>query len=289
MPTVNSNSTRQRQLALQQQQQKAAMHKSMQQKSLKQGAEGQAVKDVQKKLKEQGFNPGAVDGRFGPKTDLAVRQFQQKNGLEVDGIVGSKTRAKLGVTATNTDPIDPKTTPAPQKGTKLDCFPVVGKDGTNANARYNIGYDKRWSNFNPDTGAQNSDFSKKATNAKHANGHLGVDVFAPKGQPVVAPVSGQVVKVGHDGKGGNTVTLKRGNEYFYMAHMDQVAPGIRPGKAITAGTKVGTVGDSGSAKGTAPHLHFSIYRGSYNNSVNPGSSLLDAHRRARATPNADYF
>ncbi|HEY3451336.1 MAG TPA: peptidoglycan DD-metalloendopeptidase family protein [Myxococcales bacterium] len=282
MPPVTKTTTNTNLQAVQQQQQKA-----LQQKALKQGAEGQAVKDVQQKLKEQGFNPGAVDGQFGPKTDLAVRNFQKANGLEVDGVVGSKTRGKLGITGT-TDLAGPKNPPTPQAGAKLDCFPIVGKDGTTTNARYNIGYDKNWSNFNPDSASQNSDFSKSATNASHPSGHLGVDVFAPKGQPVVAPVTGTVIKAGYDQSGGNRVTIQRGNEYFYMAHLDQIAPGIRPGAKVDAGTKIGTVGDTGKAKGTAPHLHFSIYRGSYNNSVNPFSSLYSAHQSARANAN-DFF
>lgn len=56
---------------------------------------GTDVKEVQTKLNKLGFNCGAVDGSFGPKTDAAVRSFQKSKGLVVDGIVGPKTWTAL--------------------------------------------------------------------------------------------------------------------------------------------------------------------------------------------------
>jgi hypothetical protein len=55
------------------------------------------VTTVQHLLNTQGFSPGKTDGLYGPKTDAAVRAFQQANGLKVDGIVGPKTLAALKV------------------------------------------------------------------------------------------------------------------------------------------------------------------------------------------------
>lgn len=52
---------------------------------------------VQTQLKKWGYYTGAVDGVFGPKTRTAVINFQKKNGLVPDGIVGSKTEAALGL------------------------------------------------------------------------------------------------------------------------------------------------------------------------------------------------
>ena len=65
---------------------------------LKQGNTGTDVKTLQKKLKNWGYYTGAVDGIFGPKTKEAVKYFQRKNNLTVDGIVGKKTLAALGMT-----------------------------------------------------------------------------------------------------------------------------------------------------------------------------------------------
>lgn len=60
--------------------------------TLKKGSRGASVKTLQTKLNL------LADGIFGNLTDEAVREFQKANGLTVDGIVGDKTWAKLGVT-----------------------------------------------------------------------------------------------------------------------------------------------------------------------------------------------
>lgn len=54
-------------------------------------------KQVQTKLKRWGYYTGAVDGIYGSKTRQAVKYFQRKNGLVVDGIVGKKTAAAMGI------------------------------------------------------------------------------------------------------------------------------------------------------------------------------------------------
>ena len=53
---------------------------------------------IQTKLKRWGYYKGAVDGIYGSQTREAVKYFQRKNGLSVDGIVGPKTAAALGMT-----------------------------------------------------------------------------------------------------------------------------------------------------------------------------------------------
>ena len=64
-----------------------------------QGSRGDVVKTVQRKLKNWGYYKGAVDGIFGKQTREAVKYFQRKNGLKVDGIVGNKTLAALGISS----------------------------------------------------------------------------------------------------------------------------------------------------------------------------------------------
>jgi peptidoglycan hydrolase-like protein with peptidoglycan-binding domain len=64
--------------------------------TVQQGSSGSAVKLAQRLLTDYGYEPGPVDGAFGPKTKKAVKQFQQDFGLAVDGIVGPKTWAMLG-------------------------------------------------------------------------------------------------------------------------------------------------------------------------------------------------
>lgn len=63
--------------------------------TLKLGSRGTDVITLQKKLNLH------QDGIFGPLTEEAVKEFQKSNGLTVDGIVGAKTWAKLGVTSNN--------------------------------------------------------------------------------------------------------------------------------------------------------------------------------------------
>ena len=67
--------------------------------SYKRGSSGQVVTEIQTKLKRWGYYNGAIDGIYGSGTEKAVRQFQQKNGLTVDGKAGQKTLAAMGITA----------------------------------------------------------------------------------------------------------------------------------------------------------------------------------------------
>lgn len=64
------------------------------------------IRTVQTKLKRWGYYTGNVDGIFGSKTIAAVKYFQRKNGLAVDGIVGPKTAAALGMTLTTSTTTD---------------------------------------------------------------------------------------------------------------------------------------------------------------------------------------
>jgi peptidoglycan hydrolase-like protein with peptidoglycan-binding domain len=63
---------------------------------IKKGSTGDAVKMLQKLLKDWGYDPGPVDGDFGANTLKAVKAFQADLGLQADGIVGPKTWAMLG-------------------------------------------------------------------------------------------------------------------------------------------------------------------------------------------------
>lgn len=71
--------------------------------SYKVGSQGSTVQEIQRRLKSWGYYDGAVDGIFGSRTEKAVRWFQSRNGLAVDGKVGSQTLAALGIyTGTST-------------------------------------------------------------------------------------------------------------------------------------------------------------------------------------------
>jgi hypothetical protein len=85
--------------------------------TLQWGSEGQAVVDLQARLTALGYATGAIDGRFGPLTDAAVRQFQSDRGPVVDGIVGPRTWAELGGA-----PL-PAESPEPEPGVSGDLPP----------------------------------------------------------------------------------------------------------------------------------------------------------------------
>lgn len=68
-----------------------------QEKTLYWGSRGSEVTALQQKLKQWGYFNGFVDGAYGSATYRAVLDFQRKNGLRADGIVGSNTRAALGM------------------------------------------------------------------------------------------------------------------------------------------------------------------------------------------------
>jgi murein DD-endopeptidase MepM/ murein hydrolase activator NlpD len=87
--------------------------------------------------------------------------------------------------------------------------------------------------------------------------HEGVDVFAPRGTPVVAVGDGRVTRVGTNRLGGNTVSVSSGKYSFYYAHLDSQF--VTMGKSVRMGDTLGTVGNTGNAITTAPHLHFGIY------------------------------
>lgn len=61
------------------------------------GSRGDEVVSIQKKLKQWGYYDGKVDGIYGYQTYKAVRYFQYKNGLKVDGVVGPETLSALGL------------------------------------------------------------------------------------------------------------------------------------------------------------------------------------------------
>ncbi len=70
---------------------------------LRNGSSGEAVEALQQKLAGKGFDPGAADGIFGPRTEAALRQYQESIGLDVDGIAGPKTLFTLGISAADAD------------------------------------------------------------------------------------------------------------------------------------------------------------------------------------------
>ncbi|MFI7602516.1 peptidoglycan-binding protein [Actinoplanes sp. NPDC049681] len=71
------------------------LHADKHHELLELGCLGEEVRWVQRRLQMHGFDPGPADGVYGRRTDTAVRDFQKKHHLEVDGVVGPITRSAL--------------------------------------------------------------------------------------------------------------------------------------------------------------------------------------------------
>lgn len=96
--------------------------------------------------------------------------------------------------------------------------------------------------------------------------HEGVDLFAPKGTMILAPVGGTIQHVQGD-RAGLQFTLKGDDGYTYIgAHLDAYGPSGR----VEKGDPIGTVGNTGNARGGPDHLHFEMHHGSV---VNPFPTL----------------
>lgn len=89
--------------------------------------------------------------------------------------------------------------------------------------------------------------------------HHGLDIFAPRGTPVVAVRSGVVRSTRTTGLGGKQVWLRDefGNNFYY-AHLDEWL--VDEGQRVAPGDTLGRVGNTGNARTTPPHLHFGIYQ-----------------------------
>ena len=114
--------------------------------------------------------------------------------------------------------------------------------------------------------------------------HKGVDIFAKKGTPVLATGSGTVSRVDMSELGGKTVWVlddKFGHEQ-YFAHLDEQL--VTEGQVVEKGDTLGTVGKTGNARNTPPHLHYGIYK--HNGPVDP-LPFIKKKRNKFSNPNID--
>ncbi|MBW3570325.1 MAG: M23 family metallopeptidase [Gemmatimonadetes bacterium] len=90
--------------------------------------------------------------------------------------------------------------------------------------------------------------------------HKGVDIFAPRGTPVVAAAAGVIVKRDSNAVGGLSVYERDldGRTIYYYAHLDGWRPGLKEGDLVRQGDVIGYVGSTGNVTG-APHLHFAVF------------------------------
>ncbi len=85
--------------------------------------------------------------------------------------------------------------------------------------------------------------------------HHGIDIFAPRGTPVVAPARGRVVRIRRERGYGLTLELDHGNGiHTFYAHLQSVK--VRRGQQVERGDTIAFVGNTG--RSTGPHLHYEV-------------------------------
>ena len=106
--------------------------------------------------------------------------------------------------------------------------------------------------------------------AKAHHDYAATDIVAKKGCKFVAPINGVIDEVNRiDSWSGKTnLGIDRGGLYvsiigddgvrYYGSHLQTIPASIEPGVSVLAGRLLGSIGSTGSARGTAPHLHFGI-------------------------------
>lgn len=118
----------------------------------------------------------------------------------------------------------------------LLAFPVEGRGNSAAQSFYGV---------DRDAGARQ---------------HKGIDIFAPRGTPVLAVTDGRIISISPNNLGGNVIWQSDDHraQTLYYAHLDRHA--VNENVHVMMGDTIGFVGNTGNARTTAPHLHFGIYR-----------------------------
>lgn len=87
--------------------------------------------------------------------------------------------------------------------------------------------------------------------------HKGIDIFGRKGKPIVAATSGWVIAAENLRQGGKTISILGPKwRVHYYAHLESRQ--VKAFQWVQQGQVIGSLGDSGNAKGKAPHLHYTI-------------------------------
>lgn len=198
-------------------------------RTLRRGMEGRDVRRLQDLLTDMGV-PVPADGEFGRRTERAVRRYERREGLRVDGVVSpaqSRSMIRRLAAASSAPVAVPENAVSP--GARR--FPIAGS----------------WTA--PDAGGHFGD---------RGGEHQGEDLAAACGTPLVAVEPSVLVFTGKQARAGNYLVLRgleSGQDAVFM-HMLEPTPVAR-GTMLAAGTQVGRVGRTGRATGC--HLHIEVW------------------------------
>jgi hypothetical protein len=122
--------------------------------------------------------------------------------------------------------------------------------------------------------------------------HQGTDIFAEKGTPVVAAATGRIAQIGHGKRAGRYIVISHDDGWSsHYLHLNNdsagtddglggaPAVGIAVGVRVAAGDVIDSVGDSGNAETTSPHLHFELHR--------PGGIAINPAPHLRVAESSD--
>jgi murein DD-endopeptidase MepM/ murein hydrolase activator NlpD len=235
-------------------------------------------------LYRRGLYHGTIDGESTPATQQAVRAFQRRRRLAVDGIVGPRTRRAFGPYSRHL--LGSRVLGPGQTGWDVaalqfvlaahgfPCGPFDGIFGPHLSAalrhfqRYaGVGVDGRagpatlaalrlppptipfalaW----PVQGFVGSPFGPRGDGF-----HPGIDIPEPWGTPVAAAAPGTVSFADYDDGYGKLVVVAHGyGVRTFYAHLSAILVGV--GESVSAGSLLGRVGSTGES--TGPHLHFEV-------------------------------
>ena len=121
----------------------------------------------------------------------------------------------------------------------------------------------------PYNGTLTSDYGWRQLRGQN-NFHQGLDIYGPRGEPVVAADAGEVIEVGQNKGYGKYCKIQHDEDTVTRyAHCDKIT--VKVGDFVAQGDQIGTLGDTGNATGV--HVHFEIIESG--ETVNPLDFLGD--------------